>query len=214
MPIGSRAISTFPTMFWSPGTQTHSFVPWRSTVRFPWRSISATIASAVTPDGPASMARRIFSFLISSVRRCSSRLACLVVGSDKAAPSELMPHSPGANIAATPMNLRRVKGPVSTGGLTAMFSFLMRLLSSSLFWKRCIFEEVGHAWSCVALHIPRAEIPQRVVIACGRLPANDTAEAVPELLFHRQARELLENWAKLALRNQLQSRPNHVHEDS
>src|SRR5467141_3365936 len=37
---------------------------WRSTVRFPWRSISATIASAVTTDGPASMARRIFSFLM------------------------------------------------------------------------------------------------------------------------------------------------------
>src|SRR5260221_2538172 len=70
-------MSTLPMMFWSPGTQTQSFVPWRSTVRLPSLSISATVASLVIQEGPASMARLIFSFLIASAMICSSDSLCV-----------------------------------------------------------------------------------------------------------------------------------------
>ena len=60
----------------------------------------------------------------------------------------------------------------------------VHLWQIGLFGERCIFEEIGDARSCVALHIPSADIAQGVVISCGRLPANHTAEALQELLLH------------------------------
>ncbi len=74
MPIGSAHISVAPTMFWSPGMQIHSFVPGRRTVVLPSCSSSATVASLVMQEGPASMARLIFSFLI-----CSASWRCLLL---------------------------------------------------------------------------------------------------------------------------------------
>lgn len=56
-PIGSRHMSVTPMTSWSPGTQTQSFVPERRTVRRPLSSMSATVASPMTQEGPASLAR-------------------------------------------------------------------------------------------------------------------------------------------------------------
>src|SRR5260370_34761331 len=78
IPIGSRHMSVVPILFWSPGTQTQSFVPARRTLRLPSRSISATVASLVIQSGPASMARLIFSRLISSAVMCSSDALCIL----------------------------------------------------------------------------------------------------------------------------------------
>src|SRR5258708_10074129 len=71
-------MSVQPMMFWAPGTHTRSLVPWRSTVRLPSLSNSATVASLVIQEGPASMARLIFSFLISSAMICSSDSLCVL----------------------------------------------------------------------------------------------------------------------------------------
>ena len=67
MPIGSSAIGTSPMMFSLPGLQTHSLVPLDNTCRCPSASISATVASAVTIEGPERRARLIFSLTIASV---------------------------------------------------------------------------------------------------------------------------------------------------
>jgi len=83
--------------------------------QFPWWSISAMVASAVTDDGPANIARRIFSFLSSSAMRFSSAIARSWIswGLNEA--------SPAPDSAATPINFRRARGSLAAFCSVEMF---------------------------------------------------------------------------------------------
>src|SRR5580704_12056359 len=59
MPIGFMHIGGAPILFSSPGTQTHSFEPFASTIMLPSAAMSATVASFVTTSGPDRRALRI-----------------------------------------------------------------------------------------------------------------------------------------------------------
>ena len=83
-----------------------------------------------------------------------------------------------------------------------------------LFSERRARKEIAEVRRNVALNIARPDISKEVVVACGRLLANDVAKAVAELLLHGQARVFGEDGSHRVLRNPIQSYPDHVDRDS
>src|SRR5712671_6020206 len=65
----------------------------------------------------------------------------------------------------------------------------------------CVFEKVGERRRRKALDVPNSDIAQYVIERGRRLPADDAAQAIPELPLHCQPWKLGENRTRLLLRD-------------
>src|SRR5712664_1820698 len=66
-----------------------------------------------------------------------------------------------------------------------------------LLGEGCVFEKVGERRRRKALDVPNSDIAQYVIVTGRRLPADDAAQAIPELPLHCQPWKLGENRTRL-----------------
>src|SRR3984893_7213396 len=88
------------------------------------------------------------------------------------------------------------------------------VMTSPLFGKWCIRDDIGKVGGCVSLDIPNAEIPNDVVKGGLRLPTSDVAKALFESVFKCQARKFGQDRALFVLRKSIKACPQNIRRDS
>src|SRR5271170_2146155 len=109
-----------------------------------------------------------------------------------------------------------VRPPISSELMnpgSRLFSNLM-LSDAPSFSEWSVLDEVDGRRRCEALDIADSDVAKAVVVRAPRLPTNDAAEALKELLLHGQPRKFAKNRLQSLLGDQIQPAPHHVHEDS
>jgi hypothetical protein len=80
-----------------------------------------------------------------------------------------------------------------------------------LFGKWCVCDQIGEVRRREPLDVPDAEIPKDVVDGGRRLPPNDVAKALLELVLKCQPREFNQDRALFILRDSIKTGAENVH---
>src|SRR5580692_7367246 len=84
------------------------------------------------------------------------------------------------------------------------------VMTSPLFGKWCIRDDIGKVGGCVSLDISNAEIANDVVEGGLRLPTSDVAKALFESVFKCQTRKFGEDRALFVLGNLIKACPQNI----
>src|ERR1700730_11416848 len=84
------------------------------------------------------------------------------------------------------------------------------VMTSPLFGKWCIRDDIGKVGKCVPLDIANAEIPSDVVKGGIRLPTSDVTKALFESVFKCQARKFGQDRALFVRRNSIKACPQNI----